>query len=831
MNDDDVIARVRAAMDSQVSGVRSAVPELGPRYDMPVTEMRARRPVVRWLVPAALVAAAAVVLVVVLVTRGDNGRRVDTTPTTTPTVNGGLERWVLDLPNAVLSDVEQGVSSAVAVGTSVYYEGRNEQFGAALRTDGVSPLLSRNSWPAVDTVTVQGVLATRYVDDTRELLVVQSTPALIVETYGPGPDDLRHLGVPRWDSVALATAAHLVDGVWEVNGVADATEIGRRLPGTVVSSTTLRYEGALLTVSGPPGGLVEYLLDAGVRRGRMDTTAGGQKVVRIPELSGFALDRTRGAVVMVLGPDPSKVSLRQVDEATWRKYVAPTESLERWVLDLPGAKLVGAADASTSSTAIGTTVYFAGSGGETAAVRSRGAVPPSNSAAWPTSKPITVLGVATTLLTNGDHQLIVVPTDPAFSVETFGAWSAEALATTAHQVDGVWVVDATEIGRRSPEDLGLRYSNLQYEYQGHIISISVIGHPAGALGFLIDAGSTSGADRVVGPSTFVPIDPGSWVLLRDTGPAVNILDSSTDGPSDVVLASLKQVSDADWRVLVAPIRPDLATPGGTPPPPTTIPASPAGPYQAIGTVLSTADHGPELCLGAIADSLPPGCAGVPIVGWTWPAGTSQSANGTQWGEYFVTGTFDGTSFTLTAPARPPTVDDQARFPQTARDLSTPCPAPAGGWASAASKASTDAAALTTLTEVAKAQPDFVGLWLDQSINPPSQTGDSSQLNDPTKVVVNLAFTGDADRHRAELEKLWSGALCVSLSRGKSQADLAAIQPQLAALPLLLSSSIEVPQGVIVAQFVLATPELQATLDARFGPGVVVATSALQPVGS
>ena len=38
-------------------------------------------------------------------------------------------------------------------------------------------------------------------------------------------------------------------------------------------------------------------------------------------------------------------------------------------------------------------------------------------------------------------------------------------------------------------------------------------------------------------------------------------------------------------------------------------------YRATATVLQSRDHGPQLCLGAIALSLPPACASLPIPNW------------------------------------------------------------------------------------------------------------------------------------------------------------------------------------------------------------------------
>ena len=60
-----------------------------------------------------------------------------------------------------------------------------------------------------------------------------------------------------------------------------------------------------------------------------------------------------------------------------------------------------------------------------------------------------------------------------------------------------------------------------------------------------------------------------------------------------------------------------ADPGGQPPMPTTIPAAP-GEVSTRGIVTILDDgEGPELCLGAVAESWPPQCGGPPVLGWDW----------------------------------------------------------------------------------------------------------------------------------------------------------------------------------------------------------------------
>jgi len=103
-------------------------------------------------------------------------------------------------------------------------------------------------------------------------------------------------------------------------------------------------------------------------------------------------------------------------------------------------------------------------------------------------------------------------------------------------------------------------------------------------------------------------------------------------------------------------------------------------YTGIFTVLENADHGPQLC-GMVAESYPPQCGGPDIAGWNWDeAPDAETANGVTWGFYSVTGTWDGTAFTLTEPplagaATSPMVPDGAE-----PDFSSPCEPPAGGWA-------------------------------------------------------------------------------------------------------------------------------------------------------
>ncbi|WP_439593957.1 hypothetical protein [Microbacterium sp.] len=79
------------------------------------------------------------------------------------------------------------------------------------------------------------------------------------------------------------------------------------------------------------------------------------------------------------------------------------------------------------------------------------------------------------------------------------------------------------------------------------------------------------------------------------------------------------------------------------------PNPPEGEVIAQGTVMDVGGE-IELCLGAIAESYPPQCTGIPLDGWSWEGVEgSESAGDVTWGAYAVQGTYDGETFTNTQP--------------------------------------------------------------------------------------------------------------------------------------------------------------------------------------
>lgn len=251
-------------------------------------------------------------------------------------------------------------------------------------------------------------------------------------------------------------------------------------------------------------------------------------------------------------------------------------------------------------------------------------------------------------------------------------------------------------------------------------------------------------------------------------------------------------------------------------------------YTATGTVLESPEHGPQLCLGGVEDSLPPQCGGPDITNWEWSEVEAESASGTTWGTYTVVGTYDGTAFTLTEPAQPPSAPNTG----PPSDLGTPCEEPDGGWAVVDEATATDEA-MNAALEYANAQSEFASVWVDQSINEELADASDDEIegiaNDPTKLVLNVGFTSDIERHEQELRDIWGGALCVVRAE-HTEAELRQIQQEIhEEYDGVLSSGAGSGSGRVEVQVILDDGSLQAELDDRYGEGVVVVTSALQPV--
>lgn len=179
------------------------------------------------------------------------------------------------------------------------------------------------------------------------------------------------------------------------------------------------------------------------------------------------------------------------------------------------------------------------------------------------------------------------------------------------------------------------------------------------------------------------------------------------------------------------------------------PAPSPGPRSGSGSdgliegdvfVLEDREHGPELCLGVVQESLPLRCGGVPVRGWDWDlVPGEESRSGVSWGGFHVTGTYDGASFIVSevTASRAGVPDDH--------EIGTPCPIPDAGW-TAPDVSRADEDDLLTAGHAAEAEPDSGGIWIDYLEEP---VGDETPVP-PGGIILNAAFTGDLERHTVEL---------------------------------------------------------------------------------
>jgi hypothetical protein len=248
-----------------------------------------------------------------------------------------------------------------------------------------------------------------------------------------------------------------------------------------------------------------------------------------------------------------------------------------------------------------------------------------------------------------------------------------------------------------------------------------------------------------------------------------------------------------------------------------------------GLVLESPGHGPQFCLGAILLSLPPQGGGPEIPNWDWAAVTGHTRlNGTTWGSYTLVGTYDGRAFTMT---RPPSsrAEPEALAPidPDHDPLRTPCPVPLGGWRVLDPVRTTDESMERTL-DAARGLAGYAGAWVDQSVNPAARRSDEDSallMNDPEKLIINVAVTGDTAAAEAELREIWGGALCVSSAR-HTEGELRRVLDEVTGTPGALGAGCG--HDRVDLEVIQDDGSLQRELDDRFGPGLVVVTSALRP---
>lgn len=239
-------------------------------------------------------------------------------------------------------------------------------------------------------------------------------------------------------------------------------------------------------------------------------------------------------------------------------------------------------------------------------------------------------------------------------------------------------------------------------------------------------------------------------------------------------------------------------------------------------VLDDPERDPVVCFGAIADTLPPQCGGVPIVGWDWSAVRGEEhASDTTWGFFHVVGTYDGRTFDV-QEAGPEMTERSGGDP-----VDTPCPEPEVGWTSPDLSKASDPD-LVALMRAVEEEPDFAGFWIDYVDEP------SEEPAEPGGIIANIAFTGDVGSRSAMIRELWGGPLCL-VRHERTYEELSRIQRELSngvAVGLGLEvtgAGVSETRNVVELGVVVADPVAVAAIEERYGPKSVLVEPALEPV--
>ena len=297
------------------------------------------------------------------------------------------------------------------------------------------------------------------------------------------------------------------------------------------------------------------------------------------------------------------------------------------------------------------------------------------------------------------------------------------------------------------------------------------------------------------------------------------------GPRSVEIAPLASASEEGPTTSPSPTEPSATAAPSVPPPTAFEPVLVEGNgtvLEAAGDMPAMSRHGPELCLGGVALSLPPQCGGVPITNWNWDdVEGGEHVSGVSWGSYHVVGMFDGSSLTLTEPPEAALTYDPGGY-----DFTPPCPEPEGGWAAAVTSDATDAD-VNRVLRLAKGSDDYAGGWM-HNLEPAGETTDW-----PRAVVIVAAFTGDIERHEAELREVWDGPLCV-VQFEHTYRELRRIQNGLIDVTQelgmeMLSSGVDVSGNVVELGVVWIDEEQRAELERRYGQGLIRVTTGLRAV--
>ena len=239
-----------------------------------------------------------------------------------------------------------------------------------------------------------------------------------------------------------------------------------------------------------------------------------------------------------------------------------------------------------------------------------------------------------------------------------------------------------------------------------------------------------------------------------------------------------------------------------------------------GLAIETPQAGVALCLGPVAESFPPQCQGIPLVGLDWAAvADRQTASGVTWGQVKVVGTYDGQTFTLTEPPAVPTFSIEPDNGTGATPFPQLCDDPyRGGEEGFVPQSAEDMATREAFGAFVEGYEGYVGSWLSDGV-----------------ASYNVLVRGDPEEAWADFRQEWPGGLCVEQrSEAASAATLLQAQKSLpdAGVEGLQTSSpsmdgvLEV--GVLVADQVTTDAVLEAVSGLLTAEQVEI-TGSLTPV--
>lgn len=234
----------------------------------------------------------------------------------------------------------------------------------------------------------------------------------------------------------------------------------------------------------------------------------------------------------------------------------------------------------------------------------------------------------------------------------------------------------------------------------------------------------------------------------------------------------------------------------------------------------------ELCLGAVAASLPPGCTGPRVANWDWErVDEAMSRGGTTWGSYRVHGVYVDHEFWLTRAPETSEPSSGASDPSSLEDRFAPlCQEPEGGWFPEGGPVG-DQQQLDAAARRAEALDDYASLWISYSerIDGAAVVEDLDRVS--PEMMLNVRVTGDVEAAERALAEVWDGPLCVTQAE-RSARDLEVIVRGIQDRDGVLSVMSTHLGRIEVAVVIDLDGVLQREMDERFGSGLVEVTAAL-----